>query len=194
MKIDEDEVRRLLDEAVLHIKPKVAPKEMAKVIWDATPAAKQNAMHEDAIERMPDGAPGTTQEIRLAASSNAIPAPIKKPLKAIAWNHFKRTFFTVETIACCLFIALFLTEQMPISTPQRAFISLGIMEDTRPIQKGQADNLKDMVKAVARCEGRHPNAIHKELRYRFGYGSYRNIPQSMYFKLKEVLEPRMCDL
>ncbi len=122
------------------------------------------------------------------------PEPVQKSRKEKVWQYVKRTAFIIQTMAICGFVGLLFTEQITVSIPHRSLISLGTATDTTLITEGQANNIKELVKVVAMCEARHPNAVHKELRYKFGYSSYRRTTQSVYFQLKEILSARLCEM
>lgn len=64
-------------------------------------------------------------------------------------------------------------------------------EDNK-ITNQKALNLKQLVKMVSKCERRHINTIHSELKREFNYHSYRDINLSTYKKIIEHLNKRTC--
>lgn len=56
----------------------------------------------------------------------------------------------------------------------------------------QADNFKNIVSAVARCENKHYNTIHAELRQKFNYVRYKDLDKATYEQVLNYLKPRLC--
>lgn len=118
----------------------------------------------------------------------AEPVAPEKPQRSRIWARLKTACFITQTIAFWGLAAVIFSGQASIMpTPE-----VVVERAPQPIKAGQAKALKELVHAVAQCEARHPNAVHKELRQRFGYSSYKTISEDIYLRLKNALQPRVC--
>ena len=59
-----------------------------------------------------------------------------------------------------------------------------------PISVNMAQNIADTAAAIAKCENKHPNKIHNELKSKYGYQSYSRIGIIKYYQIMRYLTPR----
>lgn len=64
--------------------------------------------------------------------------------------------------------------------------------EAQNINTRQADELKTLVFAVAKCEKKHVNTVHNELKRAFGYYRYRYIDTQTYQQVVQTLNERIC--
>ena len=57
-----------------------------------------------------------------------------------------------------------------------------------------AQRVKALVSQVAKCEKRHPNSVHSELRQKYHYKKMDAMTKDQYLMVKNDLKGRQCDL
>lgn len=76
--------------------------------------------------------------------------------------------------------------------PHKALPIVGAPHFTNIISQEEAQNYKNTVHAIAKCENKHYNAIYAELRKKFNYVRYRDLDKETYAQALLYLKPRIC--
>ena len=98
------------------------------------------------------------------------------------------------TLALIFFAALILTALIIINSNRN--ISIFYPSDKiyqQRITKKQGDEISNLVRAVAKCEGEHYQSIYSEIREITKTQRYREMDSTMYPVVKTILESRLCN-
>lgn len=98
---------------------------------------------------------------------------------------FLSAFIIIVSFICAVCILSFHKPQqtLPIVTTSH-------FADT--ISEEEAQNYKNTVHAIAKCENKHYNTIYAELRKKFNYVRYRDLDKETYAQALLYLKPRIC--
>ena len=80
----------------------------------------------------------------------------------------------------------------PAHNAQMAAANIQDTSEAQKINTRQADEIKTLVFAVAKCEKKHVNTVHNELKRVFGYYRYRYIDTHTYQQVIQTLNERIC--
>lgn len=102
-----------------------------------------------------------------------------------AFYLFLSTFIIIVAFICAVCIISFYK-------PQQTLTIAGTPHFTNTISEEEAQNYKNTVHAIAKCENKHYNTIYAELRKKFNYVRYRDLDKETYAQALLYLKPRIC--
>lgn len=102
-----------------------------------------------------------------------------------AFYLFLFTFIIIASFICAVCILAFYKPQQTLPIVSTSHFANTISEE-------EAQNYKNTVHAIAKCENKHYNTIYAELRKKFNYVRYRDLDKETYAQALLYLKPRIC--